>query len=229
MFANQNLSALPLLDIRARRAWWLLALTTTITGCKASITTEISSKKAATFCPATAEAGALVPGCEPMVIDGVQPLVIGPGDTITLKGRYLRPTLTLAANGTETTSPAAVSDSQATFVVPKSLPFGPAELTLTQDGVTQKVTLFANGGKTDHPIFTAGADQICQGVKFYDASGTLKTGSKNCVDLPEAPPTAAPTAWPPAVFPRRILRASVFSASVAAQLLECQAPSPSPP
>lgn len=149
------------------------------------ITPEVSGNKGASLCAEPTADSSTVPGCEALVIDSVQPLVVGPGDTVTLEGRNLRPTLTLASIGTETIAPTSVSDSKATFVVPNEMKFGPTELTLTQDGVTQKVTVFANGGKTDHPIITAGADQICKGVTFYDVTGTLQTGRKNCIDLPE--------------------------------------------
>jgi hypothetical protein len=68
------------------------------------------------------------------------------------------------------------------------------DVTLTQDGVTQKLTMFSNGGKTDYPIFTAGADQICQGLRFYDGNGVLQTGTKLCSETNDAvklPPCTA--------------------------------------
>jgi hypothetical protein len=68
---------------------------------------------------------------------------------------------------------------QASFVVPSTTGFGPLNLTVEQDGVSQKITLFYQGA-SDFPVSTKPASEICAGEKFYDASGSLKVGTRSC-------------------------------------------------
>ena len=79
-----------------------------------------------------------------------------------------------------------VSDSEATVALPTSINFGLFTLSFLQDGVEQNVTLLSNGGKTDYPVVTMGAEKVCAGDKFYDEAGVLRTGTKDCaaVSLP---------------------------------------------
>jgi hypothetical protein len=134
-------------------------------------------------CSPTSPDSAIVPFCEAFELTKAHPMVVTPGAKVALTGKHFRPAMTIAAIGGSTGSGTPVtvsSDTAASLVVPPDAPFGPVDLTLTQDGVTQRLTLFSNGGKTDHPIFTAGADQICRGLSFYDTSGVLQEGQKDC-------------------------------------------------
>jgi hypothetical protein len=72
------------------------------------------------------------------------------------------------------------SGSAATVALPVSQPFGPYTLTLTEDGATQNVALFSNGGKTDFPVFIGTQDQVCTGQNYYDTTGMLRVGTKSC-------------------------------------------------
>jgi hypothetical protein len=110
-------------------------------------------------------------------------IVVTPGDEVFLSGKNFRPSMTVAASGlTDGGSPkvTVMSDSKASLLVPISAGFGLMDVTLTQDGMTQKGTLLSNGGKTDYPIFSSGTEQICRGMKFYDISGTLQEGIRDC-------------------------------------------------
>ena len=53
-------------------------------------------------------------------------------------------------------------------------------LSLEQDGTSQSASLVFSSGAADHPFSTKPASEICQGEQFYDVSGSLQTGTRNC-------------------------------------------------
>ena len=129
-------------------------------------------------------------------VTALSKMVTAPGEVLTLTGRGFRSTLSLAkmsGSNLADASGAAVNaklevqgGDKATVTLPSSMSFGKYSLTLTQDGESQQITLFSNGGKTDYPIITAGADKVCSGEKFYDETGTLREGTRVCnLPLPE--------------------------------------------
>ncbi|MCX6106074.1 MAG: hypothetical protein NTY08_09615 [Proteobacteria bacterium] len=129
-------------------------------------------------------------------VTALSKIVTAPGEVLTLTGSGFRSTLSLAqisglnlngANSPAVTAQLAVeSGNKATVTLPASMSFGKYALTLTQDGESQQITLFSNGGKTDYPVFTAGSDKICIGEKFYDETGSLREGTKVCnLPLPD--------------------------------------------
>jgi hypothetical protein len=125
-------------------------------------------------------------GCEPFQVSDASKVVVSPGEEVVLTGKNFRSTLTVADSGL--TSPSGLkvtvmSDTKASLRLADTAGFGLVEANLTQDGVSQKLTLFSNGGRTDYPVITASADQICQGMKFYDFTGTLQDGTKVCGPL----------------------------------------------
>lgn len=138
-----------------------------------------------TTCKVPTPGVAPAPGCETFVITSVTPLVVQPGQQVTVTGKNFRPTMAVAATGLAAESQLSLtvkSETQATLVVPEGAAYGPVEYTLSQDGVTQAVTLFSNGGKTDYPIITAAVERICRGEKFYDGAGQLREGTKECAE-----------------------------------------------
>ncbi|MCX6107300.1 MAG: hypothetical protein NTY08_15850 [Proteobacteria bacterium] len=177
-------SRYPLLQLRNLRVFISLAITAVLfVGCssKMSVSTVGAIKKAAT---------------NAFKVTSLSKIVTAPGEVLTLTGSGFRSTLSLAqisglnlndANGQSVTAQLAVqSGDKATVTLPSSMNFGKYALTLTQDGESQQITLFSNGGKTDYPVFTAGADEICVGKKFYDETGTLREGTKVCnLPLPD--------------------------------------------
>jgi hypothetical protein len=147
----------------------------------------------ATTCRASEPGVAPIPGCEPFTVSDISKILVKPGDEVTLKGFNFRPSLGAAVDARATAGDLIVnviSATEATLKIPDTGNFGLMNVTLTQDGVSQKLTIFSNGGKTDHPIITAGVNDICQGLKFYDATGALKTGTKPCAGstTQEVPP-----------------------------------------
>ena len=123
-------------------------------------------------------------------VTALSKIVTAPGEVLTLTGSGFRSTLSLAqisglslndANGQSVTAQLAVeSGNKATVTLPASMTFGKYALTLTQDGESQQITLFSNGGKTDLPIITADPSLVCSGMTFYDAMGILQVGKRVC-------------------------------------------------
>src|SRR5690606_33510875 len=73
-----------------------------------------------------------------------------------------------------------LSDVRASFTAPSYDGFGLANLTVDQDGTSQTVSLFYKGSKTDLPVISLSESEVCSGTKYYDTSGTLRTGTKAC-------------------------------------------------
>ena len=142
----------------------------------------------------TTTGGANVAGAQgTFKVTGVSKVVTTPGETLTLSGLNFRPTMAVAKlasqnlvdtaqalDGGSSAALAVQSGSAATVALPVSQPFGPYTLTLTEDGATQNVALFSNGGKTDFPVFIGTQDQVCAGQKYYDTTGMLRVGTKSC-------------------------------------------------
>ena len=169
-----------------RAALYLAALVAALVGCRSKM--DVHTIGGA---PSGATAG--------FKVSSVSKLVTTPGEVLIISGAKFTSKLSLAnqsdaskargANladsaGTALPSVSApvkvLNDSTATVALPSDVPYGPYQLSFLQDGATQNLTLFSNGGKTDYPVATMKAEEVCAGSKFYDALGTLQTGTKNC-------------------------------------------------
>ena len=113
-------------------------------------------------------------------ITGRSALVVGTGNGFELVGTNFRPTLTLALADTPVNKLLVASDTKASFVIPNALNFGLTTLTAEQDGTKAAVPLFFTGSKTDLPITTKPAAEICAGERYYDANGDIQTGTRIC-------------------------------------------------
>jgi len=152
-------------------------------GCQASITPVVKM-------------GPPLSATQTFRVDSVSKVVSTPGDVIKVTGQKFASNLSLRApegagladDGGQRVAGkvTVVSDTEATVALPRSINFGLFTLSFSQDGVEQNVTLFSNGGKTDYPVMTVAAEEICSGKKFYDDAGSLRTGTKDCaaVSLP---------------------------------------------
>jgi hypothetical protein len=128
----------------------------------------------------------------PMELSDVSQIVVKPGDLITVTGQNFRSTMSVAANdmlGPLDVKVTIVSGTEASIEIPQTARFGLLDAVLTQEGVSRKMTLLSNGGKTDFPVVTAPPNQVCTGTKFYDLNGALQEGSRACGD----PAVSAPT------------------------------------
>jgi hypothetical protein len=99
----------------------------------------------------------LIDFSEALDVHSVRPLVVGPGDTVTIEGSPMRPTLRVASNGAETITPTSVSDSKITFDVPNNFKFYTTELPLTHFQ-RQKSVQSKNNSKHDLRASTSTAD-----------------------------------------------------------------------
>lgn len=175
---------------------WHLLLTmialSGLVGCGSSVRTSVAREEPAEECDPANGGAASSANCGAIggkakdpefEVTSRSPLVVGSGTTVTLEGRGFRPTMQLAVPGLEESSAPRIqveSDSKASFVMAESNAFGHVDLALTQDGAQQIVSVFLDGGKTDHPIMTVSASEVCASVKFYDAAGVLREGTKAC-------------------------------------------------
>lgn len=181
-----------LFDLRPRTSWRshrmlrsfisVQSLTLSACGAKASIKVHVTSgaaKIAPSALSPSFEDGrtASRPGFE---VTAISRMVVSPQEKVALAGKNFRPTMTIASTAFASTPVKVLSDVKASFTLPEGTPYGLFDVTFIQDGATQKITLFSNGGKTDFPVITAAPDQICRGIQFYDATGTLAKGSKKC-------------------------------------------------
>lgn len=155
---------------------------------KMKVETKAGSINGASICPPPSPDIPPRAGCEPFLLEGISKIVVNPAEEVTLSGKNFRSSLTVSATSLTDSPPITLkvaSDTQASMVVPDGAPFGLIDVTLTQDGVSQKVTILSNSGKTNYPVFTDGAEHICQGKKFYDVKGVLQQGTKPCISIPE--------------------------------------------
>lgn len=128
-----------------------------------------------------------------MTVTSRTPFIVKNGDTVELKGANFRRTLTVAQGGRKVGGLKVASDSSATFQA-ASDSAGVFDLTVEQDGVSQKVSLVYAG---DLPISSLPDSEICRGIKFYGVAGDVRTGSKDCLtNSSTATTTTAPTTAP---------------------------------
>ena len=71
--------------------------------------------------------------------------------------------------------------SSASSTVPTYQGFGLSNLTAGQDGSsTQSAAVYYTGTYADFPVSSKAVSEVCAGDKFYDSTGTLQTGTRNC-------------------------------------------------
>lgn len=128
----------------------------------------------------------------PLEIKHISPLVVPDGGQIVLSGVNFRPTFRLAMNGAAIQG-LQVSDSQVAFQMPKS-GFGFQGFKGEQDGKSFEFKLFAQLDRKAYPIATIEPAGMCQGVKYYDALGNERVGTKDCTPPPPPAPTTSQTA-----------------------------------
>jgi hypothetical protein len=163
--------------------WLLIAA---LSACKGGIQASVAEKPA-TICTAgvvSAKCPAAPAQSQPkLLIDEVKKIVVSPGESLSLTGENFRSSLQLSVTGPADPKALGVtveSQNRLTISIPDQQPFGMLTLTFSQDGTTQNINLFSNGGKTDQPIITADPNLICSGITFYDAIGTLQVGKRAC-------------------------------------------------
>ena len=190
----KNLPALPAALVIARRLMLIHFFTSFVfSACasKVSIKTvsgaQTSSSSSCTSTPGTSSEEV---DCAPLIVRDVNQIVVTPGKPIKITGENFRSSLAASTWGLQLTdqrsaSVRVISSTEAEVTLPDDTSYGPQGLFLTQDGVSAKLTLFSDGGKTDHPVITADPAQICTSTTFYDVNGNLRQGTKGCeADIP---------------------------------------------
>jgi len=126
----------------------------------------------------TQQAAAALP---PIAVTARAPFIVKAGSTVTITGKNFRPTMTLAIGGKPVGNLKVASDSAASFTAPTYQGFGLSNLTADQDGSsTQSAVVYYTGTYADFPVSSKPVSEVCAGDKFYDSTGTLQTGSRNC-------------------------------------------------
>lgn len=123
--------------------------------------------------------------CASFSIAQVPQIVVTPGKPVRLSGSNFRSSLkaTAFALGLTQGAPAEVKVLDANTIEITLQPgteFGPVALSLDQDGRVQKLMLFSNALRLDHPVITAPVSLVCKPLQFYDANGELQTGTRDC-------------------------------------------------
>lgn len=102
-------------------------------------------------------------------------------------GKNFRSTLLLGLGGKLVQDLKILSETVAEFVVPSANAQGRLSLSAEQDGVVQAIPVFYLAGAEDLPIITQAVAEVCVGTRYYDRTGAVQTGSKNCTGT-VAPP-----------------------------------------
>jgi hypothetical protein len=142
----------------------------------------------------------------PFTITGRRPFSVGAGDEVTVTGTGFSSGMKIVLGGSKVLELTVQSPKSATFVAPIKQFFGIVDLTANQDGIEQTVSLLYRGLKTEFPVITLTAPEVCSEYKYYDASGDLNTGTRGCSAIvalgltnESAPdlrnPSTLPTCW----------------------------------
>jgi hypothetical protein len=137
----------------------------------------------------------------PFVVTSRQPFVVTALDLVTVSGTGFRSTMNLTFGGSKVLGVKIESETTASFFAPFLPRFGITDLTASQDGIEQTVTLLYRGIQTDLPIITLAEPQVCSEFKYYDITGALKAGTRGC-DTAAASLTDAGVLLEPSVMPR---------------------------
>jgi hypothetical protein len=136
----------------------------------------------------------------PFVATGRQPFVVSAGKLVTVTGTGFRPTMTMALGGVKVLELKIESETSASFFVPIQAKFGITDLSLSQDGTEQTISLLYRGIKTDLPVITLTEPEVCSDYQYYDLDGVLRAGTRGCnaiaasltADYNTCPQTSAP-------------------------------------
>lgn len=108
------------------------------------------------------------------------PLVVKSGDKLSLSGEGFQPGISLALAGNAVGTVEVADAQSALWTVPAGLSGGVLRLTATQGGATQDISVIYQPGDGSVPVITKSPSGVCSGEQFYDAQGTLQTGTADC-------------------------------------------------
>ena len=116
----------------------------------------------------------------PFEVYSRKPVILKEGETVTIKGKYFVPSLTLASNDTGIENFQVVDSTTIKFTLAQNTSFGQVDFALASTADTQNMNLYYLGSANDYPIINLLPAAVCSGQQYYDENGTLQIGTKNC-------------------------------------------------
>ncbi len=160
----------------------LAAMICLIAGCNAKQTTNCEDPQSSE-CPTSPSFGA---SASEVKVTSIRPLVAKPGQEVTVTGVHLNSDAVLRV-GDQVVSWTSADGARAKFIMPAMHRSGAFAISVgRKDQFTGSVDaaaklMLADSPDNVYPIYMATEDEVCYGIKFRDANGDPKTGSKNCV------------------------------------------------
>lgn len=114
------------------------------------------------------------------VINALSALAARPGEVVEVSGQNLIDGMEVTVNGilAELTVTSAI---QASFVMPDRAGIGLVDVAvMIGDRTVKTLSLISDGAGDGVPFAMFSPDQVCQGLKFRNASGAIQQGSKVC-------------------------------------------------
>ena len=135
-----------------------------------TITTEVCNQSNAADC-------GLTQGPAPVLLT-VSVLIARPGDVVELGGKYFREGMKVRLDDfLQATT--FIDEQTASFVMPNELGTRRLKVSLEHDPA-HAFDVISNETLNDLPLFGGSVHEICSDQSFYDVSGTVMRGSKNC-------------------------------------------------
>ena len=107
-------------------------------------------------------------------------VVIQKNRSITIHGTNFRSNMVLALGTTKISNLKIASDVQASFVAVDGDRGGRMALTAEQDGSTSSIPVFFLPSAENLPIITLLPAEVCGGTRYFDRSGQIQIGLRNC-------------------------------------------------
>jgi hypothetical protein len=159
----------------------LAAMICLIAGCNAKQTTSCEDPQSSE-CPTSPSFGA---SASEVKVTSIRPLVAKPGQEVTVTGAHLDSGAVLRV-GDQAVSWTSADGATAKFKMPVTHRPGAFAISVgRKDQFTGSVDaaaklMLADSAGDALPIYMATEGEVCKGIKFRDANGDQKTGSKDC-------------------------------------------------
>lgn len=161
----------------------LLISTAVPWSCTSQISTDDATRR--TVGDTTSETEQAAVDTAPPSIESISRLAAKPGETVEIRGTNLGTAVKVTLSGREVETHAMSSDVIA-FTMPV-LPAGTVNgEVLGETEVLKTFTLVSDSSPDDLPINLSDAKDVCSDTSFRDATGLVRTGTRNCNPTPTA-------------------------------------------
>ena len=116
---------------------------------------------------------------EPPTFSNSTPVAVASGDTVILKGENFSKGMKIRIGGTFY-EPEILGYNEIQFHIPSGIGNGLIAMTASNGIYSAQIEGFYSLVDTTYPIFSGDSGWICNDQKFYNASGALTNGTKNC-------------------------------------------------